>query len=113
MRKFMSTTVAAIALCGSLGLTTGEATAVTKAPQGVAAEAAAFGAKPACVKVKETTNYQGYELAKVHNTCRKAKKLKAIFKYGYDSSCIVVKAGKRKNFMSSQPWTEFDKMVTC
>ncbi|GGX02939.1 hypothetical protein [Streptomyces chryseus] len=113
MRKFMSTAVAAIALCGSLGLTAGQATAVTNTTGGAASEVVALAAKPSCVKVRETTNPQGYELAKVHNKCDYDVKLKAVFKGGWDSSCHKVKAGKKRNFMSSQPWTEFDKMVTC
>ncbi|MGV9339094.1 hypothetical protein [Streptomyces sp. NPDC003688] len=110
MRKFAVVGVAVAALGGSLGFATTEAVA---APQGDKVVQVAQGAVPSCVKVQKTTVDAGYPAYKVTNNCSGTKKLKGVFKYGYDSACESVAKNKSALLTSSQPWVDYDKVVTC
>ncbi|MFD7507655.1 hypothetical protein [Streptomyces sp. NPDC059850] len=78
-----------------------------------AGDVSAQGAVPGCVKVKKTLQDQGYKSFRVKNNCAGTKKLRGVFKYGYDSACTSVKPGKTKLLSSMQPWVDYDKVVTC
>lgn len=108
MRKFAVLGVAVVALSGSLGLM---GTTAVAAPQ--AGGISAQGTVPSCVKVTKTRQDEGYKTFKVKNNCAGTKKLKGIFKYGYDSACESVKPGKTELLSSTQPWADYDKVVTC
>ncbi|MFJ3661557.1 hypothetical protein ACIPPM_13970 [Streptomyces sp. NPDC090119] len=110
MRKFAAAGVAVVVLGGSLGLATTEAVA---APQAGKVVQVAQGTAPSCVKVERTKVDAGYPAYKVTNNCSGTKKLKGIFKYGYDSACESVKKSKSALLTSSQPWVDYDKVVTC
>ncbi|MGY0018694.1 hypothetical protein [Streptomyces sp. cg35] len=113
MRKFAVLGVAVVALSGSLGLM-GTAAVAAPGTQAVAAgDVSAQGAVPSCVKVTKTRQDEGYKTFKVKNNCAGTKKLKGIFKYGYDSACESVKSGKTELLSSTQPWADWDKVVTC
>ncbi|NEB77033.1 hypothetical protein G3I40_17665 [Streptomyces sp. SID14478] len=107
MRKSAALGVAVVALSGSLGFM--GSTAVAAPSGGVSAQ----GAVPSCVKVKKTTQDEGYKTYKVTNKCAGTKKLKGLFKYGYDSACTSVKKNKTALLSSTQPWVGWDKVVTC
>ncbi|MET9496777.1 hypothetical protein [Streptomyces sp. NPDC006552] len=113
MRKSVMLGVAAVALSGSLGLLGSPAVAAPQAQTVSAVDVVAQGAVPSCVKVTKTHQDEGYKAFKVKNNCAGTKKLKGIFKYGYDSACKSVKSGKTGMLSSMQPWVDYDKVVTC
>ncbi|MFI0237488.1 hypothetical protein [Streptomyces sp. NPDC016845] len=113
MRKFAVLGVAVVAFSGSLGVMGTAAVAAPQAQTVTAGAVSAQGAVPSCVKVKKTRQDEGYKTFKVTNKCAGTKKLKGIFKYGYDSSCTAVKKDKTALLSSTQPWADWDKVVTC
>ncbi|MEU1805983.1 hypothetical protein [Streptomyces sp. NPDC019937] len=113
MRKFAVMGVAVMALGGSLGLMGTSAVAAPQAQVVTTGDFNAQGAVPSCVKVTKTTQDEGYKTFRVKNNCASTKKLKGIFKYGYDSDCESVKPGKTALLSSTQPWVDYDKVVTC
>ncbi|MER7037591.1 hypothetical protein ACIF6I_09095 [Streptomyces microflavus] len=113
MRKFVSATTIAAAMCGSLMFAAPIATAAPQAP--IAGDVTVQAAAPSCVTVKRITDghlvkYKGYD---VTNNCATSKKLKGVFSGGYDSECKSVGSKKKARLMSSQPWVGYDKVVTC
>ncbi|PIM70282.1 hypothetical protein CTU88_23965 [Streptomyces sp. JV178] len=68
---------------------------------------------PDCVKVRKTTQSEGYKTFRVKNDCSATKRLKGIFKFGYDSPCKEVRPGATALLSSMQPWVDYDKVVTC
>lgn len=113
MRKFAVMGVAVLALSGSLGLMGTSAVAAPQTQAATTGDFSAQGAVPGCVKVTKTTQDEGYKAFRVKNNCAGTKKLKGVFKYGYDSPCTSVKSGKTDLLTSSQPWVDYDKVVTC
>ncbi|WP_424862005.1 hypothetical protein [Streptomyces sp. MMS24-I29] len=98
---------------GSFGLMGAEAVAATTPSVSAAQGVGVLGAVPSCVKVTRTHQGEGYKAFLVKNNCSDTKKLKGVFKYGYDSSCQSVKPGKEAMLSSMQPWVDYDKVVTC
>ncbi|MEU3828227.1 hypothetical protein AB0F36_23345 [Streptomyces sp. NPDC029080] len=84
-----------------------------RAPAGLGVRRRRLGAAPGCVDVKKTHQDEGYKAFKVKNNCSSTKRLKGVFKYGYDSPCTPVKPGKSALLTSMQPWVDYDKVVTC
>ncbi|MFJ9039593.1 hypothetical protein ACIRF8_23720 [Streptomyces sp. NPDC102406] len=113
MRKLAVLGVAVVAFSGSLGVMGTTAVAAPQSQGGTAGVIGAKGAAPSCVKVKKTRQSEGYKTFKVTNNCSGTKKLKGIFKYGYDSACTSVKKDKTALLSSVQPWADWDKVVTC
>lgn len=113
MQKFRAVAIAIVALSGSLGLMGTQAVAAPSTTAGSAQSVGALGAVPSCVKVTRAHQGEGYKTYKVKNNCSSTKRLKGIFKYGYDTSCHSVKAGKSDQLSSTQPWVGWDKVVTC
>ncbi|WP_405684530.1 hypothetical protein [Streptomyces sp. NBC_00057] len=113
MRKFSAIAIATVALGSSLGLMGAEAVAAPVTSASSVQDVGALGAVPSCVKVTRTHQGEGYKAYRVKNNCSSTKKLKGIFKYGYDTSCHTVKAGKEDLLSSTQPWVGYDKVVTC
>ncbi|MYX98776.1 hypothetical protein GT045_29235 [Streptomyces sp. SID486] len=111
MRKIAAVGVAMVALSGSLGFMATEAVAAPQ--QASVSDAVGWGAAPGCVDVKKTHQDEGYKAFKVKNNCSSTKRLKGVFKYGYDSPCTPVKPGKSALLTSMQPWVDYDKVVTC
>ncbi|MFE1953565.1 hypothetical protein ACFW9D_24220 [Streptomyces sp. NPDC059524] len=113
MRKSVALGVAVVAFSGSLAFTGATAVAAPQVQAVPSGEVSAQGAVPGCVKVKKTTQDEGYKTYKVTNKCSGTKKLKGLFKYGYDSACTSVKKNKTALLSSTQPWVGWDKVVTC
>ncbi|MEE4494593.1 hypothetical protein ACIBI8_28175 [Streptomyces sp. NPDC050529] len=113
MMKFRAIAIATVALGGSLGLMGAEAVAAPSTVTASVQEVGVMAAVPSCVKVTKTHQDEGYKAFKVKNNCSGTKRLKGIFKYGYDSSCHSVKKGKTDLLSSTQPWVGYDKVVTC
>ncbi|EFL25185.1 hypothetical protein SSOG_04899 [Streptomyces himastatinicus ATCC 53653] len=100
--------------CSSAAFT---ASAATAAPAGngtvAAADVDAAAAPPSCVKIKKYTTYNGYRSYSITNKCASTKKVKAIFKRAYDSSCTAIKPNKNHKFVPNVPIADWDKVVKC
>jgi hypothetical protein len=74
----------------------------------------AFAANaPTCVQAQRTgEDADGYNYVQVYNSCKKAKRVKAIFAWGPDSSCVQMSVGSTWRLSSSRTG-RFDGLETC
>ncbi|MCS0637313.1 hypothetical protein NX801_16905 [Streptomyces sp. LP05-1] len=108
MKNKVAVVGAGVVLAFSSVIATGSA--ASAAPAG---ESAATSAPASCVKIKKYTNDQGYRSFEVTNKCTETKRVRAIFKRAYDSSCVAIAPDKVKNFVPNVPIADWDRVVSC
>ncbi|MFC7979358.1 hypothetical protein ACFUT3_29515 [Streptomyces cinereoruber] len=100
--RFLGVTAAAVTMLG-----------VSNAPAMAAGtgEAGAMASPPSCVGVEIFTHTFSRE-ALVLNNCSSSQRVKVLWAYAADSTCMVIPAGSARSDSAAKP-NRFDGLVAC